>query len=538
MTFERLNIRQEIIRGLKETGITHPTEIQEKAIPLIKSGKDVIGISKTGSGKTAAFGVPILDKIVPENGVQTLVISPTRELAIQISDEFKKFGKYVNYPIATVYGGVGIVPQINQIRNANIVVGTPGRLLDHLQRRTLNLSKINCFVIDEADKMVEMGFIDDVKRILEHTAENRQIILFGATISDEIDYLKRKYMKNPSIVQVESKVKEEFLEQYYYNVEESDKFSLLVHLLKKEVSELVIIFCSARSTVEIVANNLKLQGIKAAIMHGKLSQNKRQSVIENFERGRPKILVASTVASRGLDIKDITHVINYDLSQDSKEYIHRVGRTARAGESGKAITLLSKRDYDAFGEILNRHMLDVKELPKEEFERLPFKTHSGSRSGSGRFSNHRPNYGRSRGARGERGHFNRSRSSGFSRAGSEEGQRSYESSRGQGESRSRMSYGLESHEPSRRMEVGTRSERGLDKNSGNVPRSGGNFANSQSGERKSEGFNRDAPRDGSGRSEKGFDRESNQNNSSYGRNRTRTGNRSRHNYGRGRSGRR
>ena len=506
MTFDRLNIKQEIIRGLKETGITHPTEIQEKAIPLIKSGKDVIGISKTGSGKTAAFGVPILENIARDKGVQVLIISPTRELALQISDELRKFGKYMNYPIATVYGGVGITPQINQIRTANIVVGTPGRLLDHLERRTLNISKINCFVIDEADKMVDMGFIDDVKKILEHTNENRQIVLFGATISDEIDYLKRRYMKNPSVVQVETKVKEEFLEQYYYNVEERDKFSLLVHLLKKEKSELVLIFCSARSTVEIVANNLKIQGMKVAMMHGKLSQNKRESVIEAFEKGRPKILVASTVASRGLDIKDITHVINYDLSHDPKEYIHRVGRTARAGESGKAITLLSQRDYDAFSDILNKHMLDVKELPKEDFERLPFKTYSRSRGGGGDYGNHRPNYGRS----------NRSRDGGY---GSNRGGGRFGRSRGSG------NYGS-----SRRTEIGTRSER--------HPQSGERSSGSDRGVSGTlKQFSRDNSREGS---RQGSDYKPNQsnNNSLKRRNRTRTGNRSRHNYSRGYSERR
>jgi ATP-dependent RNA helicase DeaD len=414
MIFEDLKVNKEIVKGLNEIGVKEPTDIQEKSIPVIKKGKDLVGVSKTGSGKTAAFGVPILEKIEHGQGVQFLVIAPVRELAVQISQELKKFGKYIKFSVATVYGGVAINPQIEAIARADIIVSTPGRLLDHLENYDLDLSKIKCVVLDEADKMVEMGFIEDIRLIMDATPQNRQVLLFGATISNEIEDLKQEYMHESITVQAESHVEEEYLEQYYYNIKQYEKFSLLVHLLKKEDKGLTIIFCSARSTVEMVTKNLRDNGIKADMIHGKLTQNRRLKTIENFHKGRPNILVASAVAARGLDIKDVTHIFNYDLSQDAQEYVHRIGRTARAGQSGKAITLLSERDHDVFREILSRYPVEVKELPLEEFPKLRFNAgrSSGGRgsfgSGGGRFGS-RGGSGRS-GSRGYQG--SRPRSSG------------------------------------------------------------------------------------------------------------------------------
>ena len=402
MIFEELNVKKELVQGLKEMGLKEPTEIQTKAIPLIKQGKDVISISKTGSGKTAAFGVPILENIKQGQGIQYLIIAPVRELAVQISNELRKFGKYIKFSVTTVYGGVSINPQIEAMQRADIVVSTPGRLLDHLENYDLKLDKIKCVVLDEADKMVEMGFIEDIRKILNETPNNRQTLLFGATISNEIDELKQEYMHDPVVAQAESHVEEEYLEQYYYDVKQFEKFSLLVHLLKKEKKDLAIVFCSARSTVEMVTKNLRDNGIKADMIHGKLTQNRRLKVIENFHKGRPNILVASAVAARGLDIKDVSHIFNYDLSQDAQEYVHRVGRTARAGKQGKAITLLSERDHDVFREILNRYPVKVEQLPLENFERLRF--NSGRRFGGrgsfrgggrpgGKFGNRGPSRG-------------------------------------------------------------------------------------------------------------------------------------------------
>lgn len=389
MKFEELNVRKETIRALNDMGIVEPMPIQEKAIPLVRAGKDVIGKSKTGSGKTLAFGVPILENIMPRQGLQALIMAPTRELACQISTEMKKFGKYLNCSIATVYGGVAIEPQMREIARSEIVVGTPGRLLDHIGRRTLNLSGIKCAVLDEADKMVDMGFIDDIRKILRYTPRTKQMLLFGATISREIERLKREQMNNPETVQAELFVEDDFLEQYYYDIKPHQKFSLLVHLLKNDGVGQAIIFCSARRTVDIVARNLRKQGVKGDLIHGNLTQGKRQRALDNFNNRRTKVLVASAVASRGLDIKDVSHVFNYDLSQDSQEYIHRVGRTARAGEKGKAITLLSNRDHDAFRAILGRYDIKVKKLEPGHFPSLYFDAGMAQRPrGYGRFNNY------------------------------------------------------------------------------------------------------------------------------------------------------
>ena len=401
MKFEDLQVNIDIVRSLNELGINEPTLIQQKAIPLIREGKDVIGMSKTGSGKTAAFGVPILEKIKPGQGLQVLVMAPTRELAVQISSELQKFGKYLKFKIATVFGGVSLEPQTRQIAVADIVVGTPGRLLDHLNRRNLNLSKINCFVLDEADKMVEMGFIEDINQILNYTPRDKQVLLFGATISTEIDRLKEQHMDNPAVAEAESQVKEDFLEQYYYDIQAHEKFSLLVHLLKKEETDRVIIFCSARSTVELITKNLRNNGIKNEMIHGKLSQNRRLQVIDSFNKDKIKILVASAVAARGLHIDGVSHVFNYDLSQDPQEYIHRVGRTARAGQYGKAITLLGPRDHDTFRYILDRYRIDVEELPREDFAKVRFDARREQKQGFGSRGNWRGR-SNSRGGSGDR----------------------------------------------------------------------------------------------------------------------------------------
>ena len=378
--FEKLNVSAETVRALKEDGITKPTQIQELAIPHIIEGKDVIGMSYTGSGKTVAFGVPVVENVKGDH-LQTLILAPTRELAVQISGELRKFGKYKKIEVATVYGGVAMDPQIEAMSHSQIVVATPGRLLDHLQRRNVDLSQVRCFVLDEADKMVEMGFIEDVERILSQTPIDRQVVLFGATLSREIDHIKDRYMEDAVVAEAAQHVEKDLLEQFYYNVPHHQKFSLLTHRLKTEEMDRVIIFCSARSTVELVSKNLRTHGIKAEMIHGKMSQNKRLHVLKRLHNDQVQILVASAVAARGLDIRDITHVFNYDLSQDPQEYVHRIGRTARAGSKGKAFTLLSDRDYGTFQQILDHYRLDIKEIPIGEFPRLSFDARRPERNG-------------------------------------------------------------------------------------------------------------------------------------------------------------
>jgi superfamily II DNA/RNA helicase len=396
MKFSELNLSPKIVRALEELDITEATSIQEKAIPLIQEGKDVIGISRTGSGKTLAFCVPLLEKLEKGKGVQVLILSPTRELAMQISREMSKFGKYMNFSVATVFGGVAIDPQMDQISRSEIVVGTPGRILDHLGRGTLNISNLKTFALDEADKMVEMGFIEDVNRILSNSNTTRQILLFGATISDEVKNIQSRHMSDTVIAKVELQVKEDLLEQFYYNLQHNEKFSYLVHLLKKEETDRVMIFCSTKATVNVLIKNLRNNGIKSEMIHGDLTQNKRMRVIEGFNKGSPRVLVASAVAARGLDIKNVSHVFNYDLPNDPQEYIHRIGRTARAGEAGIAISLLSKKDHDSFGEILRRYRVNIQKLDLEEFERLKF---DSSDFGRGRSGFNRGQSGRGRGPR-------------------------------------------------------------------------------------------------------------------------------------------
>ncbi len=416
MSFQKLEVKEDVVKALSECGINEPTDVQQKAIPLIKSGRDVVGKSKTGSGKTAAFGIPLVDQISPRAGVQALVLAPTRELAVQISRELEKFGKYTNVRVATIFGGVSISHQIKDIARSDIVVGTPGRILDHLQRSTLNLSKLTQFVLDEADRMVDMGFIRDIERILSYSPKRKQMLLFGATISQEIEYIKREHMDNPVVAEAECHVEEEYLEQYYYNVKQQEKFSLLVHLLNTEETDRVIVFCSARHTVERVSRNLRAQGIKIGMIHGKLAQNKRLRIIGEFNKGRPNVLVASPVVARGLDIKDVSHIINFDLSKDPQEYVHRIGRTARAGETGKAITLISQKDHDTFRQIFRRYDLNIQELPEERFPILKFDSSRNSRYG-GRFGRNRSNRARYGGNR-NRYHirkYNKTTLSGYNR---------------------------------------------------------------------------------------------------------------------------
>ena len=379
--FEELNLKPELLRATKEIGFEEATTIQAQSIPIIKEGKDLIGHSGTGSGKTAAFGLPILEKIEPGKGIQALILVPTRELAEQVSKEIIKFSKYLPRHVLPVYGGVGIERQINELRRAEIVVGTPGRILDHLERQTIDFSKIKFLVLDEADKMFEMGFADDVRDIIRQTPQYRQTLLFSATISSEVIDLSERYMKEPEIVRVDIYVEKSYLKQAYYNVSTRDKFSLLMHLIKTENPKLAIIFCATRHRVDMVAKNLEKQGINAEPIHGGLTQSRRNKIMDEFHAGKIHVLVASDVAARGLDIKNVTHIINYDIPKTDKEYLHRIGRTARAGEEGKAISLLAEQDYDNFRHVQANRDIDIEKLAAPQFQRLPFDF--GNRSGFG-----------------------------------------------------------------------------------------------------------------------------------------------------------
>ena len=363
--FKQLGLSQEILNVLENAGFKEPSEIQEKTIPLALAGKDIIGGSATGSGKTLVFACPIIENLIPNRNVQALILTPTRELAEQVADSIRKFARNKKLKVLAIYGGTNIESQIRKIPYTDVIVATPGRTLDHLRRRTLNFNQVKFLVLDEVDRMFDMGFYKDVEMILKQCPEKRQTMLFSATISPDIDHLARKYTKDAIKVSVNSYIDHSKLKQIYYDVESHMKFSLLVHLLDKEKNNLVMIFCSTRRNVDIVANNLQKTGINSKAIHGGLSQNKRSRTLDEFHNEAVNILVCTDVAARGLDIKGVKSIYNYDLPGEAKDYIHRIGRTARAGNEGKAINILSSRDYENFGKIINDKCLNIvqDELP-------------------------------------------------------------------------------------------------------------------------------------------------------------------------------
>lgn len=368
--FKQLGIEQEIIESIQKQGFHQPTDIQEQTIPHIIKGEDVIAESATGSGKTLAFGAGIIQSITKGKGAQALILTPTRELAQQVSDEIKKFAYYKKLKVAVIYGGVSYTPQFESLKIADIIVGTPGRIYDHMQRKSIDLSKVKHLVLDEADRMLDMGFLDDVKRIISFCPKERQTLFFSATIPLEVAGLSKQFMKNPKKIRVGAYVDPKKLKQYYYDVTKDTKFSLLVHLLNDEASGLVMVFCNSRRAVDFVAKGLNKQNIEAEGIHGGLTQNRRSKIIEKFNSRKALILVCTDVAARGLDIPGVSHVYNYDLPNDARQYIHRIGRTARAGESGKAVNLLSYRDYDNFDRILRDNDCDIKKMEKPQFKKV------------------------------------------------------------------------------------------------------------------------------------------------------------------------
>jgi superfamily II DNA/RNA helicase len=353
--FEDLGLSHELLAAIKRLGFTKPTQIQSTSIPDIISGRDVIGESATGSGKTLVFGCGIHENISRGNGLQALILTPTRELAEQVRKELSKLSLEKRLKIISVYGGVSINPQIEDLTRAEVVVATPGRLLDHLERRTINLSKIKLLVLDEADRMFDMGFIDDVERIIRQCPSSRQTLFFSATISSRVKSLANKHMKAAKLVTATKMVDPEKLKQAYYDVPKNMKLSLLIHLLQHERSGLVMVFCNTRSTTDFVVKNLRKNGVDAIAIHGGLTQNKRTKTIELFNNAKVSVLVCTEVAARGLHIDNVSHIYNYDIPKDATDYVHRIGRTARAGESGKVINLLCDYDHDNFSRVLHEH---------------------------------------------------------------------------------------------------------------------------------------------------------------------------------------
>ncbi|MCK4634933.1 MAG: DEAD/DEAH box helicase [Candidatus Aenigmarchaeota archaeon] len=354
MKFKDLKISKEITSELDKHGIVELTKVQERVIPLIFKKKDVIVQSETGSGKTIGFAVPTIEDIKPAKRVQVLVITPTRELAKQVAVEYIKFSKRKGLRTAIVYGGVSINDQIQQVRSADIVVGTPGRLLDLLRRKVLNLYDSRYLVIDEADRLLDMGFIKDINTIISYMPKKRHNLMFSATINSRVLGLAKRYLNDPVKVILKNVLKRGILKQYYYNVKERDKTFLLMRLLKKERG-LTLVFCNTKRKTKIVAYTLRKNGIKADCLNGDMTQSAREKTLEKFSKGIIDVLVATDVASRGLHVEDITHIFNYDLHDEIDSYTHRIGRTARNGKRGTAIILLSGRDHPKMQKIMRKY---------------------------------------------------------------------------------------------------------------------------------------------------------------------------------------
>ena len=373
MSFEKLDINKKLLSKIKEFGFEDLTSIQRKCIPEILNGRDVVGQAETGSGKTLAFVLPILNSVKPDEKLQVLVLTPTRELCVQVNSVFKDFGRDLHVKVTSVFGGVNIDPQIQDVSRSHVVVATPGRLLDHIARGTINLKNIRVLVLDETDKMLEMGFIDDVEKIISYLPRDRQTLMFSATVSDDVHRIARKHLKKPSVVKTKSFVDTNRLNQRYYDIyKQNDKFSLLLHLLKNSTSGLAIVFCGTRRETDIVAKNLRKHGVNVSAIHGGMTQSKRLRSLNRLKTQETDVLVATDVAARGLDIKNVTHVYNYDVPKTSKDYVHRIGRTARAGENGDAITLLTRRDHDNFRRIQSNKELRIELADFPKFKKVPF----------------------------------------------------------------------------------------------------------------------------------------------------------------------
>lgn len=405
--FETLRLRPEITRSLREIGYKSMFPIQSGAIPPLLEGRDVIGQAHTGSGKTAAYALPILERVEGTKPyIQALIVVPTRELALQVTDEFNKLSRYMNIRAYSIYGGQAITPQIERLhkKTPQVVVATPGRLIDHIERGTIDLQDVRFVVLDEADRMLDMGFIEDVDYIMRQLPTNSQTALFSATMPQEIMRLSNKYMNKPVNVLIDSDdLSVEEIDQQYSIVDERSKFPALVEYIKKNGISSGIIFCSTKIKTQKLSERLQAAGFKAAPIHGDLSQNRREQAMQSFRKGHVELLVATDVAARGIDVPAVGHVINYDVPQDPLTYFHRIGRTARAGKSGKAISLVSNGEYPDFSRIVGMTEVEIKRVtdilppdyhpPKEQ----PFSGHSRQDRGR-RFSGRRdkPQFNRRR----------------------------------------------------------------------------------------------------------------------------------------------
>ncbi|HXG31515.1 MAG TPA: DEAD/DEAH box helicase [Thermodesulfobacteriota bacterium] len=367
--FRALGLSENTLKALKIKGFVEPTEIQEKTIPiLLEGGVDVVGQAQTGTGKTAAFGLPLIEKLEEESkNVQALVLVPTRELAIQVAEEIDSLKGDKRLKIATIYGGNSMEHQLRRLRGeVHIVVGTPGRVLDHIRRKSLKLGNISYLILDEADEMLNMGFIEDVEEILRNTGSKKRTLLFSATMPERILGIAKNHMGKYEVISVRKKrLTADLTDQVYFEVSHSDRFDVLCRIIDVEEGFYGLVFCKTKLEVDSVANSLIERGYAARALHGDISQHRRERVLNGFKEKEINVLVATDVAARGIDIGNLTHVVNYSIPQGPESYVHRVGRTGRAGREGKAITFVMPEEY--------KRLLFIKRIAKTDIrkENLP-----------------------------------------------------------------------------------------------------------------------------------------------------------------------
>lgn len=368
-TFDELHLVPQITRAISNMGFEEATPIQEKTIPLALSGKDLIGRAQTGTGKTAAYGIPLVDRCETDiESIQCLVITPTRELAMQVAEELNRIGQFKSIRSLPIYGGQEIERQIKSLKKKpQIIVGTPGRLMDHMRRRTIRLNQVKMVVLDEADEMLNMGFKEDIVEILQQIPQDRQSLLFSATMPFHIQMLARDFMKSPEIIHIApAEVTVAATEQQYIEIHESQKLDVLCRLLDIQNPSLAIVFGRTKRRVDEIAEALAKRGYSAEGIHSDLSQNRRDNIMSKFKSGDIEILVATDVAARGLDISGVSHVYNFDIPQDPESYVHRIGRTGRAGETGLATTFVTPREVN--------HLKTIERLTKHPIMRKPAPT--------------------------------------------------------------------------------------------------------------------------------------------------------------------
>jgi len=342
--FRALGLSEEVLRAVRDAGYSEPTPIQSQAIPLILRGRDVMGLAQTGTGKTAAFTLPIIERLAGgPRRTRVLILTPTRELCVQVEASFKKYARHAPLAVASVYGGVPLDPQEQQLRaGVDVVVATPGRLIDHLERQNVTFDDLEVLVLDEADRMLDMGFAPQINRVVSDVPPYRQTLLFSATMPPEVEALARKYLRKPIVVQVGRRsAAANSVTHYVYPVPRERKSALLADLLKREAMESVLVFTRTKHGADRVVRHLEREGIRAAAMHADKTQPQRTRALDDFKAGRVRVLVATDIAQRGLDITGITHVINYDVPQQAEDYVHRIGRTGRAASEGDAFTFMS-----------------------------------------------------------------------------------------------------------------------------------------------------------------------------------------------------